>query len=79
MTFDRHLHGGWLSLRVGLGLMALLAGIDTFFNLLTSWPMDVGPLAERVRPVSPEVLMPIIGLVEIGVGSPGHAHLPLRF
>jgi uncharacterized membrane protein YphA (DoxX/SURF4 family) len=68
MTFDRHLHGAWFSLRLGLGLMALLAGIDKFFNLLTSWTMYVSPLAERVLPVPPEVLMRVIGLVEIGVG-----------
>ncbi|MGE0463512.1 MAG: DoxX family membrane protein [Vicinamibacterales bacterium] len=68
MTLDRHLHGAWLSLRIGLGLMALLAGIDKFFNLLTSWTMYVSPLAERVLPVPPEVLMRVIGLVEIGVG-----------
>lgn len=68
MTFDRHLHGAWFSLRMGLGLMALLAGIDKFFNLLTSWTMYVSPLAERVLPVSPEALMRVVGLVEIGVG-----------
>jgi len=68
MTLDRHLHGAWLSLRIGLGLMALLAGIDKFFNLLTSWTMYVSPLAERVLPVTPEVFMPVIGLVEVGVG-----------
>ena len=68
MTLDRHLHGAWFSLRIGLGLMALLAGIDKFFNLLTSWTMYVSPLAERVLPVPPEVLMRVIGLVEIGVG-----------
>lgn len=68
MTLDRHLHGAWLSLRTGLGLMALLAGIDKFFNLLTSWTMYVSPLVERVLPVPPEVLMRVIGLVEIGVG-----------
>lgn len=68
MTLDRHLHGAWLSLRIGLGLMALLAGIDKFFNLLTSWTMYVSPLAERMLPVTPELFMRVIGLVEIGVG-----------
>ena len=68
MAFDRHLRGAWFSLRVGLGLMALVAGIDKFFNLLTSWTMYVSPLAERVVPLTAEALMRVIGLVEIGVG-----------
>lgn len=68
MTLDPPLHGAWLSLRIGLGLMALLAGIDKFFNLLTTWTMYVSPLAEQTLPVTPEVLMQTVGLVEVAVG-----------
>jgi uncharacterized membrane protein YphA (DoxX/SURF4 family) len=68
MTLDPHLHGAWVSLRIGLGLMALLAGIDKFFNLLTSWTMYVSPLAEQLLPVTPAVLMQAVGLVEVAVG-----------
>jgi uncharacterized membrane protein YphA (DoxX/SURF4 family) len=68
MTLDPHLHGAWFSLRIGLGLMALLAGIDKFFNLLTTWTMYVGPLAEQFLPVTPDVLMRAVGIVEVAVG-----------
>jgi uncharacterized membrane protein YphA (DoxX/SURF4 family) len=68
MTFDPHLHGAWFSLRIGLGLMALLAGIDKFFNLLTDWTMYVSPLAEWALPLSPDVLMQAVGVVEVAVG-----------
>jgi uncharacterized membrane protein YphA (DoxX/SURF4 family) len=68
MTLTPPLHGAWLSLRIGLGLMALLAGLDKFFNLLTDWTMYASPLAERALPVPPEILMPAVGLVEAAVG-----------
>ncbi len=68
MTPDRHLHGAWLALRIGLGLMALLAGLDKFFNLLTTWTMYVSPVAEGMLPMSPQTLMHVVGIVEMGVG-----------
>ena len=68
MIRDSHLDGAWLALRTGLGLMALLAGLDKFLNLLTNWTMYVSPLAERVVPVSPATLMQAVGIVEIVVG-----------
>lgn len=68
MIRDSHLDGAWLALRTGLGLMALLAGVDKFLNLLTNWTMYVSPLAERVVPVSPATLMHAVGIVEIVVG-----------
>lgn len=69
MTLDRHLHGAWLALRIGLGLMALLAGLDKFFNVLTTWTVYVSPLAERALPMTPATLMHVVGVVEIGVGA----------
>ena len=68
MTSDRHLHGAWLALRIGLGLMALLAGLDKFFNLLTTWTAYVSPLAEAVLPMSPDTLMHVVGVIEMAVG-----------
>ncbi len=68
MHLDKHLEGAWFALRIGLGLMALLAGLDKFLNLLTTWTMYVSPLAERVLPMTPDTLMHIVGLVEMAVG-----------
>jgi uncharacterized membrane protein YphA (DoxX/SURF4 family) len=69
MTHDRQLHGAWLALRIGIGLMALLAGLDKFFNLLTDWTIYVSPLAERTLPMDPATFMPIVGVVEMAVGA----------
>lgn len=65
---EEKLNGVFWLLRVGLGLGALLAGVDKFFDLLTTWSMYLSPLAERLLPVSPEVFLRAVGVVEIGVG-----------
>lgn len=39
-------------LHVALGLMATLAGLDKFFNVLADWGSYVSPLAAQVLPVS---------------------------
>jgi hypothetical protein len=58
----------WLALRVGIGLTALLAGLDKFLNLLADWGSYVSPLAAAVLPVSIETFMGIVGVIEIAVG-----------
>jgi uncharacterized membrane protein YphA (DoxX/SURF4 family) len=55
-------------LRIGLGLGALLAGIDKFFNLLADWEMYLSPLATKLLPVSAHVFMRAVGVIEIVVG-----------
>ena len=68
MALDRHLNTTWLVLRTAICLMALLAGLDKFFNLLTNWPMYLSPIAERLSPVPGPALMRVFGGVEILVG-----------
>lgn len=65
---EERLNGVWWLLRFGLGLGALLAGLDKFFDLLTTWSMYLSPLAERLLPVSPEVFLRAVGVVEMVVG-----------
>jgi uncharacterized membrane protein YphA (DoxX/SURF4 family) len=55
-------------LRIAIGLMATLAGIDKFFNLLADWPSYIAPVAAQLLPVSPGVAMGVVGVVEIAVG-----------
>ena len=55
-------------LRLAFGLMATLAGLDKFFNILADWGSYVSPLAAQALPISPAALMPVIGVVEIAVG-----------
>jgi hypothetical protein len=57
-----------MALRIALGLMATLAGLDKFFNLLADWEAYISPLAVELSPVAPGTLMAVVGLVEIAVG-----------
>ena len=65
---DEKLNGVWWLLRVGLGAGAFLAGLDKFFDLLTTWSMYMSPLAERLLPVRPEAFLRAVGVVEMAVG-----------
>ena len=57
-----------MALRIAFGLMATLAGLDKFFNLLTDWTAYIAPFAVTLSPISPGALMSVVGLVEIAVG-----------
>ena len=65
---EEKLNGAWWMLRVGLGTGAFLAGLDKFFDLLTTWSMYLSPLAERLLPVSAGVFMRAVGAVEALLG-----------
>jgi uncharacterized membrane protein YphA (DoxX/SURF4 family) len=54
--------------RFALGLMAFLAGLDKFLNLLTNWEQYVSPLVLRVLPFSATTFMHLVGGIEIIVG-----------
>ena len=54
--------------KYALGLMAFLAGLDKFLNLLTNWEQYVSPLAQRMLPSSPTSLMHVVGVIEMVVG-----------
>jgi hypothetical protein len=66
---DSRLNGPWVALRYGIGLMALLAGLDKFFNLLTDWSHYVSPLAAQALPFSTHTFMGIVGVIEFAVGA----------
>ena len=55
-------------LRVGYAILPIIAGVDKFLNLLTSWDMYLAsPIAQRL-PVAPEMFLRITGVVEILAG-----------
>jgi hypothetical protein len=56
------------ALRLGIGLMATFAGLDKFFNLLANWPGYVAPFAVQLLPVSAQVFMYAVGIIEFTVG-----------
>jgi uncharacterized membrane protein YphA (DoxX/SURF4 family) len=58
----------WWTLRIGLGLVPILAGLDKFFNLLANWEMYLNPLIPRVLHISAPSVMHVVGVIEIVVG-----------
>lgn len=56
------------AMRLAIGLMATLAGIDKFFNVLVDWDSYVSPVAAQLLPISTDVFMWIVGVVEFAVG-----------
>lgn len=68
MESRSNLDSAWWALKIGLGLVAFLAGLDKFFNILTDWSLYVSPLAERLLPISVGAFLGIVGIVEMLVG-----------
>src|SRR5436305_6354595 len=68
MVTNQRLNHAWWTLRIGLGLCAIFAGLDKFFNLLTNWEMYLNPLIPRVFHISAPAFMHIAGVVEMAVG-----------
>jgi len=67
-NFPHHLDAPRVALRVGIGLAALLAGLDKFVGLLADWPGYVAPAVAATLPVSPQTFMYLVGVVEVAVG-----------
>ena len=65
---DPRLQAPAQAMRLAIGLMATLAGIDKFFNILVDWGSYVSPLAAQLLPFSTDVFMWIVGIVEFAVG-----------
>lgn len=68
MASDPKLSLAWWTLRVGLGLAPILAGLDKFFNRLTNWEMYLDPSIPGLLHISSSTFMHIVGVVEIIAG-----------
>ncbi len=66
---DKRTESVYWALRVALGVVPIVAGLDKFTNLLTSWEAYLSPIAVRLLPVSPAIFMRAAGIVEIVVGA----------
>jgi len=55
-------------LRIGYGLVPIVAGADKFTNLLVDWDKYLSPEVERRLPVDGRTFMRLVGLVEIAAG-----------
>ena len=65
---DTRLNSTVTALRTAIGLMATVAGLDKFFNLLTNWEAYVAPVAQQLLPFSTTTFMAIVGVIEFAVG-----------
>ena len=54
---DTRLNSIYWPLRIAFGATAFLAGLDKFFNLLTTWEKYVSPFVLDVLPLSATALM----------------------
>ncbi len=65
---ERGLNSAWWALRLGLGAVAFLAGLDKYFNLLTDWSMYLAPWAAGLLPISSSLFFAVVGAVEMLAG-----------
>src|ERR1051325_6009026 len=65
---DTRLNGAVTALRIAIGLMATLAGLDKFFNLLANWEAYIAPVAQQFLPISAGAFMAVVGVIEFAVG-----------
>lgn len=65
---EHKLHTTWFILKITYGLVAIVAGADKFFNLITNWEQYVSPLVKNMLPISLTHFMYLVGIVEIIVG-----------
>lgn len=68
MTTNSRIDQTWWTLRLTYGLVAFLAGLDKFFNLLTNWESYLAPAVGNLMPLSSTSLMRTVGVVEMLVG-----------
>ncbi|HET6437623.1 MAG TPA: DoxX family protein [Anaeromyxobacter sp.] len=66
---EKNTTAAYWALRLALGIVPIVAGLDKFTNLLANWSGYLSPLAVKVLPVSPEAFMRAAGVVEIVVGA----------
>lgn len=68
MRFDPRLNHAWWTLRIGLGLAPILAGLDKYFNILANWEMYLDPRVPTLLHIAPSTFMHVVGVVEIVAG-----------
>ncbi|MEO6910478.1 MAG: DoxX family protein [Edaphobacter sp.] len=68
IKFDKRLNASWWALRIALGVVPILSGLDKYFNRLADWGMYLSPIVNKVVPISTPAFMHIVGVVEIIAG-----------
>ncbi|MGC3996693.1 MAG: DoxX family membrane protein [Anaeromyxobacter sp.] len=78
MTERKPSWNAYWALRLALGVVPIVAGLDKFTNLLADWQGYLSPLAVRLLPFSGSTFMHLAGVVEVAVGVAiltGHARV----
>jgi uncharacterized membrane protein YphA (DoxX/SURF4 family) len=68
MALNPQLRSAWWTLRIGLALGPIFAGIDKFFDRLTNWEMYLHPAIPSLLHISAPAFMHIVGVIEIIAG-----------
>lgn len=68
MFDETRLEKPWWFLRLGFGIVPIVAGFDKFTNLLTDWTQYLSPVLQHLVPVSARTTMHIVGVIEIVAG-----------
>ncbi|HUM46784.1 MAG TPA: hypothetical protein PLD84_07650 [Chitinophagales bacterium] len=55
-------------LKLTFGIVAIVAGLDKFTNILVEWDKYLHPGLAAMLPFSAKTLMMIVGVIEIGAG-----------
>jgi hypothetical protein len=63
------IHSTQTMLRVAYGVVAIVAGLDKFTNIITNWEQYLNPIVLHVVPVSATVFMHVVGIIEVIAGA----------
>jgi uncharacterized membrane protein YphA (DoxX/SURF4 family) len=61
-------HSAFRILYAGFILLPILAGFDKFTGFLANWSAYLAPVVTGTIPIQPEVLLKVIGVIEIAAG-----------
>jgi uncharacterized membrane protein YphA (DoxX/SURF4 family) len=61
-------HQAFRILQFGFTVAPILAGLDKFFHLLVNWDQYLPGVVANLSPISPHMLMLVVGVIEIVAG-----------
>ena len=67
-TENRRFESAYWALRIALGVVPFLAGLDKFFDVLARWDNYLAPAFAHMIPFAPHTFMQIVGVIEMLVG-----------
>ncbi|MDH5825882.1 DoxX family membrane protein [Sphingobacterium faecium] len=68
MSLQRGIKAIFSLLRITLGIVPIVAGLDKFTNILTNWEQYLNPVLVQILPFSAHTFMMVVGIIEIIAG-----------